>query len=367
MTKDLVASHILALDAYEAGKPEEELRRELGIENIVKLASNENPYGPSPRVLEALSKADLQLHRYPDPRGHDLREALAAHHAVPANHIALGNGSNELIDLLCRVCASRGEHVVFGHPSFPCYRIGAVAQELAYSAVSLREDLHWNVDDLLEAVTPSTRLLFVSNPNNPTGSYIGGPELGRLLRSVPEHVLVVIDEAYVQYVDAPDFRPATDYRRTRERLAILRTFSKAYGLAGLRVGYVIGTPELTFALNRLRAPFNVGTLGQNAARMALHDPEHLTTIVEACLRDRAKLHTALTELGLEVAPSQANFVLVKMPSTGRAVYEGLLHEGVIVRAMVPPLAAWIRVTVGRPEENSRFLESLARVLKELRD
>ncbi|MCZ6807825.1 MAG: histidinol-phosphate transaminase [Deltaproteobacteria bacterium] len=363
---NLVAPHILALTAYEPGKPEDELKRELGIEEIVKLASNENPYGPSPRVLEALSGAHFQLHRYPDPRGHDLREALAAHHSIPADHITLGNGSNELIDLLCRVCASRDEHAVFGHPSFPCYRIGSIAQELRYTAVSLRDNLHWNVDDLLEAVTPKTKILFVSNPNNPTGSYIPAAELKRLLTSVPEHVLVAIDEAYLEYADASDFRPATQLRDTRERLAILRTFSKAYGLAALRVGYVIGTPELVLALNRLRAPFNVGTIGQHAARLALSDQEHLAATVEACVRDRAKLGGALKERGFEVAPSQANFLLLKMPKAGRAVYEALLHEGVIVRPMSPPLESWIRVTVGRPEENTRFLESLERVLRESR-
>ena len=363
---NLVAPHILALTAYEPGKPEDELKRELGIEEIVKLASNENPYGPSPSVLDALSGAHFQLHRYPDPRGHDLREALAAHHSIPADHITLGNGSNELIDLLCRVCASRDEHAVFGHPSFPCYRIGSIAQELRYTAVSLRDNLHWNVDDLLEAVTPKTRILFVSNPNNPTGSYIPAAELKRLLTSVPEHVLVVVDEAYLEYADASDFRPATELRGARERLAILRTFSKAYGLAALRVGYVIGIPELVFALNRLRAPFNVGTIGQHAARLALSDQEHLAATVEACVRDRAKLGGALNERGFEVAPSQANFLLVKMPKAGRAVYEALLHEGVIVRPMRPPLESWIRITVGRPEENTRFLESLERVLRESR-
>ncbi|MDH3201563.1 MAG: histidinol-phosphate transaminase [Myxococcales bacterium] len=361
---NLVAPHILALTAYEPGKPEDELKRELGIEEVVKLASNENPYGPSPKVLAALFNANLSLNRYPDPSGHDLREALAAHHSIPADHITLGNGSNELIDLLCRVCASRDDHAVFGHPSFPCYRIGSIAQELRYGAVSLRDDLHWNVDDLLDAVTPKTKLLFVSNPNNPTGSYIAGAELERLLASVPDHVLVVIDEAYLEYADAADFRPATQLRDARERLAILRTFSKAYGLAGLRVGYVIGTPELIFALNRLRAPFNVGTIGQHAARLALGDQAHLATTVDACLRDRTKLRNALRERGLEVAPSQANFLLVKMPNSGRAVYEALLHEGVIVRAMHAPLGSWVRVTVGRPEENTRFLEALDRVLRE---
>ncbi len=363
---DLAAPHILALTAYDPGKPEAELKRELGIENVVKLASNENPYGPSPKAIESLSGGSLPLHRYPDPRGHDLRQALAAHHGVPAEELCLGNGSNELIDLICRVVASRGDHAVFGSPSFPCYRIGSVAQELRFTAVPLRDHLHWNVDDLLEAVTPETKLLFVSNPNNPTGSYIAKGELTRLLRSLPERVLAVIDEAYFEYVDAEDFAPATELRETRDRLAILRTFSKAYGLAALRVGYVIGTPELVTTLNRLRAPFNVGTPGQVAAQAALADAAHLRASVEATVHDRAKLTEALEASGLEVAPSQANFVLVDVQRPGRAVYEALLHEGVIVRAMPAPLDTSIRVTVGKPEENERFLQSLQRVLRESR-
>ncbi|MGB3052108.1 MAG: histidinol-phosphate transaminase [Polyangiales bacterium] len=360
---DFAAPHILALTAYEPGKPEDELRRELGIDDVVKLASNENPYGPSPKAAKALRADGLQLERYPDPRGYELREALAAHHGVPSTQLCLGNGSNELIDLICRVFASRGDHAVFGHPSFPCYRIGSVAQELSFTAVPLRDDLHWNVDDLLDAVTPDTKLLFVSNPNNPTGSYIARRELEQLLRSLPKRVLAVIDEAYVEYADAEDFVPATELRNTRERLAILRTFSKAYGLAALRVGYVLGTTELVADLNRLRPPFNVGTLGQVAAKAALADQAHLHQSVEATVRDRRALGSALESAGLRVAPSQGNFVLVDVQKPGRAVYEDLLREGVIVRPMAPPLQSWIRVTVGKPEENERFLHSLERVLR----
>jgi histidinol-phosphate aminotransferase len=363
---DLAAPHILALTAYEPGKPEEELKRELGIDDVVKLASNENPYGPSPKAVEALSRATGALHRYPDPQGHDLRQALASHHGVPADELCLGNGSNELIDLICRVVASRGEHAVFGHPSFPCYRIGSVAQELDFTAVPLRDDLHWNADDLLDAVTPNTKLLFLSNPNNPTGSYLPKSDLERLLRELPERVLAVIDEAYFEYADADDFAPATELRDTRERLTILRTFSKAYGLAALRVGYAIGTTELVATLDRLRAPFNVGTLGQAAAQAALADDAHLDTSVDATVRDRGRLTADLEADGLRVAPSQANFVLVDVQRPGRAVYEALLHEGVIVRAMPAPLDSWVRVTIGRPEENERFLQSLRRVLRESR-
>jgi len=363
---DLAAPHILALTAYEPGKPEDELKRELGVEHVLKLASNENPYGPSPKAIAAVSGAAMQLHRYPDPAGYDLRQALAAHHGIPAEQLCLGNGSNELIDLICRVFASRGEHTVFGHPSFPCYRIGSVAQELSFTAVPLRDHLHWNVDDLLDAVTAKTKLLFVSNPNNPTGSYLGRDELERLLRSLPDQVLAVIDEAYVEYADADDFAPCTELRDTRERLVILRTFSKAYGLAALRVGYAIGTPELVAGLNRLRAPFNVGTPGQVAARVALADDAHLRASVEATVCERRKLTEALEAAGLGVAPSQANFVLVDVQRPGRAVYEALLQHGVIVRPMREPLLSSVRVTVGKPEDNERFLDALERVLRESR-
>jgi histidinol-phosphate aminotransferase len=363
---DLAAPHILALTAYEPGKPEEELARELGIDDIVKLASNENPYGPSPRALAAITPDALALHRYPDPRGYELRQALSAHHSVSAEELCLGNGSNELIDLICRVFARRGEHAVFGHPSFPCYRIASIAQELDFSEVPLRDHVHWNVDDLLAAVTPSTKLVFVSNPNNPTGAYLPSAELERLLRALPERVLAVVDEAYVEYADASDFRPATELRPVRKRLAILRTFSKAYGLAGLRVGYVIGTPELVHELNRLRAPFNVGTAGQSAALAALGDQEHLRATVDATVAGRRELTRALEAHGLRVAPSQANFLLVELERPGRAVYEALLAEGVIVRPMPPPLDTSIRVTIGLPEENQRFLDALGRVLRESR-
>ena len=320
--RGLPASHILALNAYEPGKPESELRRELGIERVVKLASNENPYGPSPAAIEAVRGNALSLHRYPDPRGHDLREALASHHGVPPDELCFGNGSNELIDLVCRVFGARGDHVVFGDPSFPCYRIGSIAQELGTTAVPLRDHVHWNVDDLLDAVTTKTKLLFVANPNNPTGSYLPRSGLARLLREVPKRVLVVVDEAYVEYADADDFVEATELRTMRERLAILRTFSKAYGLAALRVGYVIAPPAIVEHLERLRAPFNVGPPGQHAARIALGDQAHLRRTVAATTRNRRSLTERLRAEGLRVAPSQANFVLVDVHSRHRRLARG---------------------------------------------
>ena len=359
---DLLAPHLRGLRPYEPGKPIEELRRELGDRPIVKLASNENPYGPSPTVLSVLQDPPpLQL--YPDPTAFELTEALAEHHGLPSSHICLGNGSNELIDLICRVFGGATDHVVFGEPSFLCYQIGSVAEQLDHTAVPLRDDLHWNVDDLLAAVTGHTKLLFIANPNNPTGGYIADSELRRLLGSLPPRVVAVVDEAYVEFPDVEDYASALDMTDLRERLIILRTFSKAYGLAGLRIGYSLAPKEISSAIQRLRAPFNVGSVAQRAARVALGDQAHLQTSVRAVQKERRRLAGALGDMSLEVAPSQANFVLVRMPRKGRAVYEELLQHGVIVRAMASPISDWIRVTVGKPEENDRFLAALAEVLR----
>lgn len=253
--------------------------------------------------------------------------------------------------------------MVYGHPSFPCYRIGSVAQELEATAVPLRDGVHWNVGDLLNAVRTDTRLLFVANPNNPTGTYIAQSELERLVRETPEHVFVVVDEAYVEYADADDFIEALALRSLRRRVAVLRTFSKAYALAALRVGYVVAPSEAVHHLNRLRAPFNVGTPGQRAALVALEDQTHLQHTVAATVRERQALTEALRADGLAVVPSQANFVLVDVGRPGGAVYEALLKQGVIVRPMAPPLEDFVRVTVGLPEENRVFLDALRRVLK----
>ena len=357
--KNLAAPHIRGLAPYEPGKPESELRRELGLSHVVKLASNENPYGPSPRAIDALQHIDLK--RYPDPRTFALRQALASHHELPMGEIALGSGSNELIDLISRVFTSPGDHAVFGHPSFPSYRIACIAQHLEYSAVPLIDHLRWSTDDLLAAVRPTTKLLFLANPNNPTGSHVGKAELIKLFAALPPRVLLVVDEAYVQYADAHDYVSAIELREQRQSLIILRTFSKAYALAALRVGYAVARAPLIDALNRLRAPFNVNAAAQLVALAALEDHDHLHDTVQATLRERRRLSEALGALGHRVAPSQANFVLVDVGMPGRELYERLLQAGIIVRAMTSPLERWVRVTVGTPEENAALLDALKRI------
>jgi histidinol-phosphate aminotransferase len=354
----LVPPYIERLVPYQPGKPVEELEREYGVRDAVKLASNENPLGPSPLALEALRGVSASLSRYPDAAAFYLREALSRHHDVPMDEIAVGNGSNELIDLACRTFAGPGDHAVIGAPSFVCYRLGLLSANVDFTEVPLRDHVAWDVDAMLAAVRPETRLLFLANPNNPTGAHVGRADLERLLRGLPERVVAVIDEAYVEFADAPDYASALGMRGLHERTLVLRTFSKAYGLAALRVGYGIGTRAMVDYLDRVRAPFNCNSLGQLAARAALDDTEHVAKYVEINRAQRARVAAELAALGLRVAPSQANFVLADFGAPGKDVYERLLRVGVIVRPMPPPIGTWLRITVGLPGENDRFLAAV---------
>lgn len=358
--RELVTPTISALRAYEAGKPPEEVARELGILDAVKLASNENPLGPSQKAIEAARVACASLHRYPDAAAYRLREALAAHHAVTMNEILHANGSNELLELLVRTFTTPQDHVVFAEPSFVVYRMACLAQGVPFTAVPLTNDTH-DLEAMAAAVTPATRLLFVANPNNPTGTYVGRNAVEKLLRSVPESVIVAMDEAYFEYADAPDYPDTTTMRGLRERLVILRTFSKIYGLAALRVGYGIGPAMLIDYMNRLRAPFNVNTVAQAAALAALEDQEHVRISREMNRTERARVGSALARLGVRVVPTQANFVFIDVGRPASAVYDGLLRRGVIVRPF-GSLPTSLRVTIGTPEENDRFLGALAEVL-----
>lgn len=357
----VVSPHIERLSPYVPGKPIDQLERELGIRHAIKLASNENPMGPSPNVLSAVAEALSETHRYPD--GTLLREAIAAHHGVTPQEVILGAGSNELIDLVCRTFAGSIRHAVYPDPSFVCYRSATLAVNLPVTEVPLRGHVEYDVDALIAAVRPDTGLLFLANPNNPTGAHMGREDLVKLLSALPKGALVVLDEAYVEFVDAPDFVSGLSLRALHPNLIVLRTFSKAYGLAALRVGYGIARPKVIDYLDRVRAPFNVSSVALAAARAALSDPEHVARYVALNRRERARVTVGLTELGLKVASSQANFVLVDSGREGRTVYEGLLRRGVIVRPMPPPITQYLRISIGLAEENSRMLRSLAEVIK----
>lgn len=368
----LVLPHIERLTPYVPGKPLEVLERELGITDAIKLASNENPLGPSPRAVEAATRVLGEGHRYPD--NYRLRAAIAAHHDVALDEVILGNGSNELIDMIARTFGRPGAEVVYPDPSFVCYRSSTIATDMTAVEVPLRDHVHYDVDAFLEAITARTHLFFLANPNNPTGSYVNAEGVERILRALPEHAIAVIDEAYVEFADAADYASALGLRRLHERTIVLRTFSKAYGLAAFRIGYGIAPSALVGYLERVRAPFNVSAIALAAAEAALADQAHVAHYVAHNAKERTRVAAALRELGLTVYPSQANFLLVS-PSGSRAdelrastresgsgLYARLEKRGVITRPMPPPIPDAIRITLGTAAENDRLIATLRAVL-----
>lgn len=357
----LVPAHIERLTPYVPGKPLEQLERELGIRDAIKLASNESPLGPSPRALEAAQRALAEGHRYPD--NYRLRAALAAHHGVTVDEIVLGNGSNEIIDMIARTFGTPGAAVVYPDPSFVVYRSATIATAMIAREVPLRDRVHYDVALLRRAITPDTHLFFLANPNNPTGAYLGRDELAALLDALPDRAIAVIDEAYVEFADASDFASALTMRDLHERLIVLRTFSKAYGLAAFRVGYGVAPARLVSYLERVRAPFNVSAIALAAAEAALTDRAHLERYVAHNARERARVATSLSALGLTVAPSQANFLLVGAGRSGRTLSDQLLRRGVIVRAMPPPIDDCVRITIGSTAENDRLIATVAALIE----
>jgi len=356
----LVIPSIESLVPYEGGKPIEELARELGVTNAVKLASNENPLGPSPLAVEAARAALLSANRYPDGACYRLRERIAAFHGVTPAEVLPGAGSNELLDLVVRTFATPEHHIVFGEPAFVVYRIAALSGGVPFTAVPLANLVH-DLPAMAAAVTPKTRVLFVANPNNPTGTHVGRAAVERLLREVPPEVIVVMDEAYFEYATASDYPNSLELRGLRERLIVLRTFSKVYGLAALRVGYAIAPAPIIDYMNRIRAPFNVTTVGQAAATAALDDRAHVAKSALLNAKESARVGALLEKLGVKTAPTQANFVLADVGRPARPVYDALLRRGVIVRPFAS-LPTSLRVTFGLPEENDRFLQALGEVL-----
>lgn len=365
MSMDLrVAPHIASLIPYPPGKPLEELEREYGISNSIKLASNENALGPSPRAVAAINDCLARLHRYPDGSCYYLGHALAERLAVPARRLVFGNGSNEIIGLLAAAFLQAGDEVITSHPTFLVYQNVVQAQGGINRVVPLVEMRH-DLAAIAGAVGPATRMIFLDNPNNPTGSVFGAAEFEALLASLPPRVIVVLDEAYVDFVDDELRLDARRYLDGPVPVVALRTFSKAYGLAGLRVGYGLMHEEIADFLHRVRQPFNVNTPAQAGALAALADDEHYQRTLATCREEKARLMAAVTALGCRPFASQANFFLIDIGGDGKVLYEYLLRQGVIVRPMAAyGYPGYIRITPGRPEENDRFLAALAAGLKE---
>src|SRR5574341_165349 len=354
-----VHSDIASLSPYVPGKPIEELQRELGLSRVIKLASNENPLGPSPKALAVLSEGLTTLHRYPDGGAIRLREALADRWKVTPDHVIVGNGSDEILGFLARAFLAPGDEAVMADQTFVIYKIEFTAAHAKPIIVPLTQWCH-NLPAMADAITERTRLVFVCNPNNPTGTMVPTDDVATLMERIPPDVIVVFDEAYYEYVRSAQFPDSMAYVKQGRNVIALRTFSKIYGLAGLRIGYGITTPEITNFLNRVRPPCNANSLAQRAALAALGDDEHVARSRTVNGAGMAQLTTGLRGLGFDPVPSEANFLYFDVGRDGRAVFEALLREGVIVRHIEGPM---LRVTVGQEAENRAFLEALKRVLK----
>jgi histidinol-phosphate aminotransferase len=351
--------HVRRIAPYQAGKPISELAREYGLSEagIVKLASNENPLGMPESARQAMMAAVADLGRYPDANGFELKAALSARYGVPADWITLGNGSNDILELAAHALVQAGESIVYAQHSFAVYALAT--QEVGARAIVVpARNLGHDLPAMAAAVAPDTRLVFIANPNNPTGTFVPAADIEAFLARVPASVVVVLDEAYNEYLRPEDRFDSAAWVRRHPNLLISRTFSKAYGLAGLRVGFGIAQPELTDLLNRVRQPFNVNSLAQAAAVAALSDEAFLQRSYEINRQGLDRLQSAFTEMGLSHVPSYGNFVLVKVGDAA-GVYERLLRAGVIVRPVAGyGLPEWLRVSVGLPAENEAFLTAL---------
>jgi histidinol-phosphate aminotransferase len=364
----LAAPGIFELKPYVPGKPVSELERELGIRDAVKLASNENPLGPSPRARQAAIEAMEDLGRYPDGGAFALRAALAQHHGLGPDSVTLGNGSNDVLDAIARTFLGPDTQAVVSEHAFAVYPIctqavGATLRVAPAHDGSLGPRFGHDLDAMADLVNHETRLVFVANPNNPTGTWVPVDELLGFLQGLPDHVMAVVDEAYFEYVEEEEYPDATRWLNDLPNLIVTRTFSKAYGLAGLRVGYALSHPQVAELLNRVRHPFNVNAPAQAAALAALGDHEHIRRSVALNRQGMAQLTDAFEELGLDYIPSVGNFVALDLGRPAAEVDQALLREGVITR----PIAGYgmpdhLRVTIGLPEENARFLAALRKVL-----
>ncbi|MBE8190015.1 MAG: histidinol-phosphate transaminase [Candidatus Thioglobus sp.] len=348
---------IKSLKAYQGGKPISELQRELGLENIIKLASNESPLPVSHKVLRAISAAATKLNYYPDGNGFELKSALSKHTKMPAECITLGNGSNDLLELIARLCVCQpADEVIFSEYAFVVYPL--LTQALGAKAVITKTlNFGHNLEAMAAAISAKTKLIFIANPNNPTGTFLSDEAIYSFLSATPKRVLVVLDQAYFEYLQIED--KACEWLAEFDNLIITRTFSKAYGLAGLRVGYALSNAKLADYLNRIRQPFNVNNIAQSAALAALNDKEFLQESVAANKNGLAQLASGFDELGLKYITSFANFIAVEIPDAAR-VYQQLLAQGFIVRPV--EMKNYLRISVGTIRQNELFLQALKTIL-----
>lgn len=356
--RKLTTDNIARLKPYEPGRPVEEVMRDFGLETCVKLASNENPLGPAPLAVEAMRDHVTEVGRYPDSSGYYLKRKLSAMHDVPATQIVLGNGSVEIIELIARTFLGPDEEGIVSEQAFIMYWLAIQSVNGNVRVVPARDHRH-DLEAMASAIGDRTKLIFIANPNNPTGTMVTRAEVDRFFDSIPSDVIVVMDEAYHEYIKDPSYPDGLDDLRAGRRVIVLRTFSKIYGLAGIRVGYGFGPAELVRELEKVRIPFNTSSLSQVAAMAALDDKEHVERTYRANVRERAALSEGLAHLGLTFVPSVANFLLVEFDRPGAEVFEELMKRGVIVRPMAGyGLPRHVRVTVGTHPENEELLRAI---------
>jgi histidinol-phosphate aminotransferase len=366
---ELAPEYIRAISPYQPGKPISELAREMGIDQrfIIKLASNENPLGTSPLALDAMGKALNEIALYPDGSGYELKTALSRRYGVTSGQIVLGNGSNDVLELAARVFLKPGGSAVYSQHAFAVYPL--VTQAVGASGISVpATNYGHNLDAMLDAVTPETRMVFIANPNNPTGTLLPASAVVRFLERVSPDVLVVLDEAYNEYLPAPVRADSISWLKRFPNLLITRTFSKAYGMAGVRVGFGLAHEEVSNLMNRVRQPFNVNSIGLAGAVAALEDMEFVKRSYALNQAGMLQITTGLRQLGIEYIPSYGNFLSFRVPGDAKAVNQSLLEQGVIVRPIgIYEMPHHLRVTIGLESENAKFLKSLEIALMKLTD
>jgi histidinol-phosphate aminotransferase len=353
---------IETIHPYQGGKPIEEVQREFGIDDIIKLASNENSLGPSPLAKEAIKHAAAQVHLYPDGNAYYFKIELAEHLGVSPDCLIFGNGSNDVLQIVGETYIAPGDEVIYSESAFVVYMLVSKICG-AKSVVTPKRDYAHDLDAMADAITDATKVIFIANPNNPTGTMSAKDETERLMERVPDDVLVVFDEAYYEYVERPDYPQTLPYVEEARNVIITRTFSKIYGLAGLRIGYGIAKPATIEMMNRVRQPFNCNLIAQAAGRAALNDTDHVRRSLQLNAVGKVYLYEALQQIGLEYVETEGNFILVQLGRSGQEVSDALMGKGVIVR----PMAAYgfpnaVRVTIGKPDENERFIAALQEVL-----
>jgi histidinol-phosphate aminotransferase len=365
MVQQMAREILEKLDPYVPGKPVEEVQREYGLREVIKMASNENPWGVPPRVIQALTEALPHLAQYPEGSCLELRRSLSRRLGVEEDMVTVSNGADNVLMMIAQAFVERGDEVVMARPTFPVYRTAALLMEGHPVEVPLREHTH-DLEAMARAITPRTKAIFLCNPNNPTGTLVIRAELERFLKRIPSGVLLVVDEVYGDFADSEDYPDALEYIRQGAPIISVRSFSKIYGLAGLRIGYAIAPKEIIGWLNRVREPFPVNRLAQIAAQAALEDEDFRRRVLEETRRGKEFLREELRRLGMHCLPSHTNFLFVDLGVDAQLVFSALLRKGIIIRpGGIWGTPTWCRITIGTQEQNERLVESLKEVLPEV--